>query len=88
MDYPLTLRFKILAIAPQISVEDAKGNLLYYVRQKVLKLKEEVTVFGDRERTQPRFSINADRIIDFSARYRFTDLDGNELGSVKRQGMK
>lgn len=88
MDYPLTLRFKIFAIAPQISVEDANGTLLHYVRQKVLKLREEVTVFADRERTVPGFSINADRIIDFSARYRFTDTDGTDLGSVKRQGVK
>ena len=29
MDYPLRLRFKVLAIGHQLSVEDARGNLLY-----------------------------------------------------------
>ena len=32
--------------------------------------------------------MNADRVLDFSARYNFTDQFGTPLGSVKRQGMK
>ncbi len=88
MEYPLSLSFKVVALAPQLSVTDASGNLLYYVKQKLLKLKEEVTVFGDREQTQARYKINADRVIDFSARYRFTEITGTDLGAIKRQGMK
>lgn len=88
MDYPLRLNFKIIALAPQVSVTDAHGNLIFYVRQKLLKLKEQVTVYADAEQTRPLYMINADRIIDFSARYNFTDTNGVPLGSVKRQGMK
>jgi len=88
MEYPANFSFKILALSPQLAVTDAGGNLVYYVKQKVFKLKEEVTVFADREQTQPLYKINADRIIDFSARYHFSDTAGNALGSVKRQGMK
>jgi hypothetical protein len=88
MEYPLNFSFKIMALAPQLAVTDASGNLIYYVKQKMFKLKEEVTVFSDREQTQPLYKINADRVIDFSARYHFSDTAGNALGSVKRQGMK
>jgi len=88
MEYPLNFSFKIMALAPQLAVTDASGNLVYYVKQKLFKLKEEVTVFSDREQTQPLYKINADRVIDFSARYHFSDPAGNALGSVKRQGMK
>jgi uncharacterized protein YxjI len=88
MEYPLNFSFKIVALAPQLAVTDASGNLVYYVKQKLFKLKEEVTVFADREQTRPLYKINADRIIDFSARYHFSDTAGNDLGSVKRQGMK
>ena len=88
MEYPLNFSFKVLALSPQLAVTDAGGNLVYYVKQKVFKLKEEVTVFADREQTQPLYKINADRVIDFSARYHFSDTAGNALGSVKRQGMK
>ncbi|HYN89487.1 MAG TPA: hypothetical protein VER55_13215 [Ardenticatenaceae bacterium] len=88
MDYPLTLSFKIVALAPQLSVVDAHGNLLFYVKQKLLKLKESVTVFGDVEQTRPLYTINADRVLDFSAQYRFADQHGRPLGAVKRHGMK
>lgn len=88
MKYPLTLSFKILALAPQISVTDAYGNLVFYVRQKLFKLKESVTVFADAQQTKPLYAINADRIIDWSARYNFTDQQGISVGAVKRQGMR
>jgi uncharacterized protein YxjI len=86
--YPLTLSFKIVALAPQFSVTNANGQVIAYVKQKLFKLKEAVNVFGDERQTQPLYTINADRIIDFSARYHFADTQGNALGSVKRHGMK
>lgn len=88
MNYPLHLSFKILALARQISVTDAGGKLIFYVKQKAFKLKEAVTVFADAEQSQPLYSINANKVIDFSARYTITDRNGRPLGSVKRQGMK
>jgi hypothetical protein len=86
--YPLEMTFKIVALAPQMSIKDADGNLIFYVKQKLFKLKEEVSVFADSEQTQTLYKINADRVIDFSARYSFTDAVGSPLGAVKRQGMK
>jgi uncharacterized protein YxjI len=88
VNYPLQLSFKILAIARQLSVVDSTGRLVCYVKQKAFKLKEAVTVFADEAQTQALYTINADRVLDFSARYHFTDSGGNTLGSVKRQGMK
>ncbi len=88
LNYPLTLSFKIVALAPQFSVRDASGNLIAYVKQKLFKLKESVTVFADEQRAHPLYTLNADRVLDFSARYHFADQQGMPLGSVKRQGMK
>ena len=88
MNYPLQISFKIIAIAQQLSITDAQGNLVFYVKQKAFKLKEAVTVFADAGQTQPLYTINADKMLDFSARYRFADNSGNPIGSVKRQGMK
>ncbi|MCP4543089.1 MAG: hypothetical protein GY832_38745 [Chloroflexi bacterium] len=88
MQYPLELSFKILALAPQISVTDASGRQVFYVKQKLLKLKEAVTVFADSGQTQPLYKINADRVIDFSARYHFADVNGVAWGSVKREGVR
>ncbi len=86
--YPLTMIFKLVALAPQFSVRDAEGNLIAYVKQKLFKLKEAVTVFADEGQGTPLFSINADRVFDISARYHFADAQGADLGSVKRRGMR
>ena len=88
MNFPLELRFKILALASQISVTDARGQVVCYVKQKMFKLKEAVTVFSDATQKTPLFRIAADRIIDISAQYRIEDNDGTELGVVQRHGMR
>ncbi len=88
MQYPLELKFKLWAFAPQLSVTDSQGNLALYVRQKLWKLREAIGVFSDSERTNQLYSIKADRIIDFSARYSFSDQIDKPLGAVKRRGLK
>lgn len=88
MKYPIYLSFKILAIANQIYVKDVDGQTLGYVKQKLLKLKEQVNVFRDESQTELLYSIKANRMLDFSARYNFSDASGNHLGSVGRRGMR
>lgn len=88
MQYPIELTFKFWALAPQISVVDSQGNLVFYVKQKLFKLKEAITLFADIERTRPLYYVKADRIIDFSARYNFTDSEENYIGAVKRRGLR
>jgi hypothetical protein len=77
MNYPIELSFKILALA-----------MLGYVKQKLFKLKEDIQVFTDDSQTNQIFSIRADRVLDFSARYNFTDRNGNLFGSIRRKGMR
>jgi len=88
MNYPLQMRFKIFGLAPQIFVTDAEGNSVFYVRQKLFKLKEAVRVYRDKSRKDLQYEIKADRIIDFSAKYNFTDTTGTALGAVGRKGMR
>ncbi|CAN5370146.1 hypothetical protein BH10ACI1_BH10ACI1_32600 [soil metagenome] len=88
MNYPLSLSFKLLALASQIYLRDANGNLVGYVKQKLLKLKEDINVFADEGQTQHLFNIKADRMLDFSANYCFTNSQGNVLGSIRRKGMR
>src|SRR5688572_13603616 len=88
MNYPLTLRFKILALAPQIYVEDASGAEVCYVKQKLFRFREKVEVYTDSSRKQLLSTIQADRIIDFNAHYAFIQADGTRLGSVRRRGFR
>lgn len=88
MNFPVDLTFKLLALASQIYVRDANGTLLGYVKQKLLKLKEDINVFADESQTTVIYNIKADRVIDWSARYTFRDGTGNVIGSIKRKGMR
>jgi hypothetical protein len=88
MEFPLDLRFKVMALASRLTVTDARGNLVYFVKQKAFKLKEAVTVFADEGQTRPLYTINADRILDVSPRYRVADPGGAEVAVVQRLGMR
>ncbi len=88
MNYPVDLTFKLLALASQIYIRDANGNMLGYVKQKLLKLKEDINVFTDESQTHVLYNIKADRVIDFSAKYTFRDGSGNVIGHIKRKGMR
>ena len=87
--YPLHITFKIWTLSPnRVSVTDNQGKLLFVMRQKAFRLKEAIIVYADEQLSQPLYEIRADRIIDFSARYNFSDTKGTDLGGIKRQGMK
>lgn len=88
LQFPVTLTFKLVALAPQIYVKDAGGREILYVKQKLLKLKEKVRVFADSSQSQQVYEINADRWLDWSARYSFTDRQGITVGSVRRLGAR
>lgn len=88
MEFPLRFRFKLIAFAPQIYVTDATGGTISYIRQKLLRLKEKIDVFADETRSRSLGSIQADRIIDWSARYHFSDSTGKTIGSMGRKGMR
>jgi uncharacterized protein YxjI len=86
--YPLTLTFKFWALSPQITINNAQGQTLMHVQQRLFKLKELIHVFADARRSQELYTIKADRIIDWSARYNFADDAGRVIGALKRRGMK
>ena len=87
MNYPLELTFRF-ALTTQISATDSTGNLVFYVKQKAFKLKEDVTVYADEGQTRPIFHIKAEKMMALNAKYDFFDPQGNNVGAIKRQGMK
>ncbi|MBA3346100.1 MAG: hypothetical protein H0T44_12540 [Gemmatimonadales bacterium] len=88
MQFPLQLRFKILALGAKVAVHDATGNLVYYFKQKAFKLKEAVTVYADETQTTVRYRIAADRVLDISAKYHIEDSAGRPLAVLERHGMR
>ena len=88
MNYPLRLTFKILAFSPQIYVRDASGAEICYVKQRLFKLKESIRVFTDSSMNSLLTEITANKILDFSATYTFTDAQGQPYGAVRRKGLR
>ena len=88
LQFPLQMSFKLMAFAPQFLVKDARDQPVAYVKQKLFKLKEAISVFTNEKQDQLLHQIKADRVIDFSALYHFTDHQGAALGGVKRRGMR
>ena len=86
LEFPLNLTFKISTLSSDFVAKDATGNTLAYVRQKILKLVDEVQVFTDETRTTQKYTIKANKWIDFSATYTFTNSQGKEVGRFARKG--
>lgn len=88
MQYPVQLRFKLLTLGQRITARDASGGTLMFIKQKMFKLREKVEIYDNESQANLLFCIEADRMIDFSANYSFTDRQGNDWGSVRRRGMR
>lgn len=86
--FPLHLTFKIGTLANDFIATDANDQTLAYVRQKMFKLKEEVNLFTDDSKSELRYSIKANKWLDFSASYIFEDANGKNLGRVARKGWR
>jgi hypothetical protein len=88
MQYPVNLRFKIAALASQIFVTDNNGSELFYVKQKLFKLKENIEIYHDSTKSQLIYRIKTDKVIDFSATYTLYDAMDRPLGTIKRNGAR
>ncbi len=88
LNFPIDLKFKIGTLANDFVATDARGNSVAYVRQKMLKLKENIEIFSDESKSKLNYNIKADRWLDFSAAYAFFDADGTRIGKVARKGWR
>lgn len=86
--FPVTFEFKISTLANDFTAKDTGGNTIAYVRQKMFKLKEDISVFNNDTRSSLNYKIKADKWLDFSTAYSFYDHKNKEFGKVARKGWK
>ncbi len=84
--FPIKLVFNISTLANDFTAKDVNGKTIAYVKQKLFKLKEAITVYDNENKTNVNYKINADKWIDFSAAYSISDSKGNEIGKIARKG--
>lgn len=85
--FPLNFSFKISTLSNDFVAKDASGNTIAYVRQKMLKLIDEIVVFNNESKSETLYTIKANKWIDFSAAYNFMNVSsGLEIGKIARKG--
>lgn len=84
----MSLRFKLATLGQRITATDSTGEVIMFIKQKMFRLKEKVEVYDEPKNGNLMFTIEADRVIDFSANYSFTDASGNGWGAIRRKGMR
>ena len=63
------------------------GDLVLFASQRAFKLKEDIRLYADKQKTEELLLIKARNIIDFSAAYDVDDpTTGRKLGAFKRRG--
>jgi len=86
--FPIKLSFKIITLSNEITATDASGKIIAYVKQKLFKLKEDVSVYEDATKSRLNFKIKADKWLDFNAAYAMTDASGANIGRIVRKGWR
>ncbi len=82
------IRRKVLKIfGGSFDVYGPDGDLVLFASQRAFKLKEDIRLYSDKQKTEELLVIKARNIIDFSAAYDVEDpTTGRKLGAFKRRG--
>lgn len=88
LNQPLVFRKKVFKMfGNAISILDQQNNLVFYVKQKAFKLREDIRVYADQAQTKEMLTIKARQIMDFKAAYDVVDAETNEtVGALRRKG--
>ena len=83
------LKRQAIALTGRFRFYDPLGNLVMFSEQKMFKLREDIRVYSDENKTQEVLSIKARQIVDFSAAYDVVDSASNQkIGALRRKGWR
>jgi hypothetical protein len=81
------LKRQAIALTGRFRFYDPMGNLVMFSEQKMFRLREDIRVYSDENKTQEVLSIKARQIVDFSAAYDVVDTVMNQkVGALRRKG--
>ena len=82
------LKRQVFALAGKFRFYDTSGKLLLFSQQKMFKLREDIRVYSDENKTQEVLMIKARQIMDFSAAFDVVDsATGQKVGALRRKGL-
>lgn len=84
------IRRKVLKIiGASFHIYNPNGEIIFYVKKKGFKLKEDIRVFTGEDMTKEVLSIQARNILDISATYDvYETATFEKVGALRRKGLK
>lgn len=83
------LKRQALALTGKFRFYDPAGRLVMFSEQKMFKLREDIRVYADENKSQEVLSVKARQIMDFSAAYDVVDTAMNQkVGALRRRGLQ
>lgn len=83
------LKKQAIALTGKLRFYNPQGEVVLFSEQKMFKLREDIRVFSDEQKSQEVLAIKARQIIDFSAAYDVIDsTSGVKVGALRRKGLK
>src|SRR5919108_5796553 len=82
------LKRQAIALTGKFRFYDPNGTQVMFSEQKMFRLREDIRVYSDENKTQEVLSIQARQILDFSAAYDVVDSAYNQkVGALRRRGL-
>ena len=83
------LKRQVFALTGKFRLYVPNDNLVLFCQQKMFKLKEDIRVYSDENKTQELLYIKARQILDFSAAYDVVDSQSDtKVGVLRRRGFR
>jgi hypothetical protein len=83
------LKKQVIALTGTLRIYNPQEQLVMFSQQKIFKLKEDIRVYADEQKSRELLTIKARQIIDFSAYYDVVDSQYlTRLGGIRRKGLR
>ena len=83
------LKRQVFALTGKLRFYNSQNELVLFCEQKMFKLRDDIRVFADEQKTQEVLAIKARQIADFSAAFDVVDsTNGEKVGVLRRKGLK
>lgn len=67
-----------------VDEQGAKGELFAFAQQKRVALKEKITFYTTKDKSQVLCTLRAEKVMDVHGKFLIEDADGTELGAFKK----
>jgi uncharacterized protein YxjI len=81
------LKRQVFALTGKLRFYSPQGEQVLFVEQKMFRLKEDIRIYNDDQKSQEVLLIKARQIVDWAAAYDVLDAaSGAKIGALRRKG--